>query len=99
MCNVNFNEGIGGMLKFNFWGICNSDNGNSKIKDMHLLKSFQRLLREDDVEVKSLMEILSEVKTQAMINQGFKMLIQKCKQVNVLIGTVDEYLRKYCDDG
>lgn len=76
-----------------------SDNGNNKIKDMHLLKSLQRLLREESYETKDVMDILSEVKTPAMINQGFKLLVQKCKNVSVLNLTVDEYLQKFCDAG
>ncbi|ODN02339.1 Rab3 GTPase-activating protein non-catalytic subunit [Orchesella cincta] len=75
------------------------DNGNSKVKDMHLLKSLQRLLREEDYDAKNVMELLCEIKTQAMINQGFKLLVQKCKKLDVLTTLVDEYLKKYCDDG
>lgn len=66
---------------------------------MHLLKSLQRLLREDSYDTKGIMEILTEVKTPSMINQGFKLLVQKCKQVSFLTSAVDEYLKKFCDDG
>lgn len=66
---------------------------------MHLLKSLQRLLREESYETKDVMDILVEVKTPAMINQGFKLMVQKCKNVSVLTSTVDEYLLKFCDAG
>lgn len=65
---------------------------------MHLLKSLQRLLREDEYNSKQIMEIASEIKTQAMINQLFKMLLHKCKKYAVLVEVVDEYLGKFCED-
>lgn len=76
-----------------------SDNGNNKVKDMHLLKSLQRLLREENYDTKSVTDILYEVKTPSMVNQGLKLMVQKCKNVEVLTSVVDGYLKRFCDDG
>jgi hypothetical protein len=66
---------------------------------MHLLKSLQRLLRESQYSVQDVNEILRDIKTQAMINQAFKILSQTCKNLDVLTSVIDGYLDTFCEDG
>ena len=45
------------------------------------------------------MEILVEIRTQQMINQAFRMLTQKCNNLDIFTSVVQSYLQKFCDEG
>ncbi|CAG7818474.1 unnamed protein product [Allacma fusca] len=75
------------------------DKTASKLKDIHLLKTMQKILKENpEVTCEELVEILTQVRTQAMINQAFKLLSQKCKSVQILKEILDTYMKRYCDE-
>jgi len=86
-------------LMYNTHSFPFSDKGSSKVKDLHLLKALQKLLREGQYTETNISEILVEVRTQSMINQGFRILTQKCSKVDVLAEVLQAYSQKFCDSG
>lgn len=70
------------------------------MKDIHLLKSLQKQLKENEsIGAAEILDVLTQVKTQSMINQGFKILAYKFKNVQVFQEVIEKYLKLYCDDG
>lgn len=66
---------------------------------MHLLKSLQRMLRDRQSSVDEINGLIYDIKTQTMINQAFKILIQYCSQYEIVSSVVEGYLEKFCENG
>ena len=83
------------------YGAYFSDKASSKVKDIHLLKTLQKLLKENEnsLNAPEIFDLVSQVMTQTMVNQAFKILAHKCKSVQTFKEVVEKYLQTYCDDG
>ena len=66
-----------------------------------MLKTLQKHLKdnENSLNVAEILDLVSQVKTQAMINQGFKILSHKLKSAGTFKEVIEQYLQTYCDDG
>jgi BioD-like phosphotransacetylase family protein len=61
-----------------YLNIDDREKANSKLKDVHLLKSLQLQIKQGEYSVTALIEILSKISADIAISQAFRFLSQKC---------------------